>query len=140
MRPRLRKLTPGPRPASGTHSAYCRVSYVNLPLVLLLLLAVLLGNGCSVTQFLPEGKYLYDGSSVDIVAPDGVETAELQAKVGNVLNTKTNKKIPLIGYREVYRWYKFEEKLAENPEKYANKEHWGVEPIFYEGVRHRKRQ
>ena len=49
-----------------------------------------------------------------------------------MLNTKTNKKIPLVGYREVYRWYKFEEKLAENPDKYRDKEHWGVEPIFYE--------
>lgn len=96
----------------------------------LALLAVLI-SGCNVTKFLPEGKYLFDGSSVEVTNLDSTRNESLEASVTSVLNNKTNKKIPLIGYRGIYRWYKFEEKLAEKPEKFGDKEHWGEKPIFY---------
>ena len=95
-------------------------------------LVLLVVCSCSVTQYLPEGEYLYNGSAVSIEAPAGVPTTELQTEVNAVLNNNTNNKVPLLGYYEIYRWYKFEEKLAEKPEKFADKEHWGKEPIFYD--------
>ncbi|NJC26380.1 translocation and assembly module lipoprotein TamL [Neolewinella antarctica] len=88
--------------------------------------------GCSITQYLPEDKYLYNGSSIEVIAPDETATAELTAEVTSVLNQNTNGKIPLLGYYGIYRWYKFEEKLKEKPEKFQDKEHWGEEPIFYD--------
>ena len=97
-----------------------------------LALLILLVNGCSVTKYLPEGEYLYDGSSVTVLNQDSTENTVLAPAVTAVLDQNTNSKIPLIGYRAIWRWYRFEEKLAENPEKFADKEHWGEEPIFYD--------
>ena len=94
------------------------------------LLLLLLCASCSVTQYLPEGEYLYTGANVSVTAPAGVETTELDLEVNRVLNNNTNARLPLLGYYEIYRWYKFEEKLEEKPEKFADKDHWGKEPIF----------
>ncbi|WP_197494038.1 BamA/TamA family outer membrane protein [Lewinella sp. 4G2] len=47
-------------------------------------------------------------------------------------NKNTNSKTPILGYYGIYRWYKFEEKLKEKPEKFADKDHWGEQPIFYD--------
>ena len=90
---------------------------------------LLLLTGCSVTKYLPEGEYLYDGSQATIEGPAG---AELTAEVNAVLDNNTNAKVPLLGYYGIYRWYKFEEKLREKPDKFGDKEHWGTEPIFYD--------
>lgn len=98
---------------------------------LLLLVSLFIFSSCSVNQYLPEGEYLYNGAAVKVNAPDGVATTELTLEATAVLNNNTNAKLPLLGYYEVYRWYKFEEKLAAKPEKFAEKEHWGTEPVFY---------
>lgn len=86
---------------------------------------------CNVTRYLPEGEYLYDGAAVNVAAPEGVATTELTTEVNAVLDNNTNSKLPLLGYYEIYRWYRFEEKMAKKPEKFADKDHWGAEPIFY---------
>ncbi len=101
------------------------------PLLSGFLFGILL-SGCSINQYLPEGEYLYNGSEVKIEADDEKGTADLSADVNSVLNRNTNKKYPVLGYYPIYRWYKFEEKLAEKPEKFEDKEHWGEEPIFYD--------
>lgn len=95
-------------------------------------LLLLLLTSCSVTQYLREGKYLYSGSQVSVEAPSGVETTELSLEVNSVLNNTTNAKLPLLGNYEIYRHYKFQEKLARNPDKFADQEPWGSEPIFYD--------
>jgi len=99
-----------------------------------LMLSILMGlfTSCSVTQYLPESEFLYNGSSVKVTAPEGKETTELELAVTAVLNNNTNAKLPVLGYYEIYRWYKFEEKLAAKPEKFADKDHWGREPVFYD--------
>ena len=101
--------------------------------VLLFLLA-LGAMGCNVTQFLPPDEYLYQGATVEVVAPDSVSTDQLTTELEAAANERTNAKIPVIGYRNVWRWYKFEEKKAKNPEKYADDptEEKGEEPIFFE--------
>lgn len=100
----------------------------------LLLLLTLTAMGCNVTKFLPEGKYLYQGASLEIESPDSVSTDAVQAKLAATLDQTTNSKIPLIGYRGVWRYYKFEEKKQKNPDKYADEpnEIKGEEPIFYD--------
>lgn len=104
------------------------------PLRLALCLAALLTMGCSITQYLPEDEYLYRGSSVEIVAPDGVSTDDLATKLATTLDQTTNQKLPLIGYRNVWRYYKFEEKKRRKPEKYADEpdEIKGEAPIFFD--------
>jgi outer membrane protein insertion porin family len=101
-----------------------------LPCFLLALLPLL--TSCSVTQYLPDGSYLYAGSSAVITSPDAVNTSELNAEVQGVLNNNTNKKAPLLGYYQIYRHYKFQKKLTAKPEKFGDKEPWGQAPIFYD--------
>lgn len=104
---------------------------VRAPLFLLVLILPFL-TSCSITKYLPEGKFLYDGSSATISSPAGVNTAELNTEVQAVLDNNTNKKTPVLGYYQIYRHYKYQEKLAAKPEKFAEKEPWGEEPIFYD--------
>ena len=101
---------------------------------LVLLLFALTAVGCNVTQFLPPDEYLYRGATVDVVAPDSVDAAELVTELEAAANQRTNSKTPVIGYRGVWRYYKFEQKKAEKPEKYADDpgEERGEEPIFFE--------
>jgi len=68
-------------------------------------------TSCSVTKYLPAGKYLYRGSSAAITSPIGVNVTELNTEVQSVLNNNTNKKVPVLGYYKVYRYYKFQKKL-----------------------------
>lgn len=89
-------------------------------------------SSCSITQYLPEGAYLYDGSSATISSPAGVNDGELNLEIQSVLNNNTNRKMPVLGYYPIYRHYKFQEKLAANPEKFGDKEPWGEEPILYD--------
>lgn len=89
-------------------------------------------SACNVTKYLPEGKYLYHGSSVSITAPAGVPTADLALETEAVLDNNTNQKLPLLGYYEIYRHYRFQQKLERKPEKFSDKEPWGKAPIFYE--------
>ncbi|SEP99480.1 BamA/TamA family outer membrane protein [Neolewinella agarilytica] len=96
------------------------------------LLLLFFFTSCSVTQYLPEGEYLYNGSSVRVTAPKGQSVGELETAVTGVLNNNTNARLPILGYYEIYRWYKFEEKLAARPEKFGEKDHWGREPIFFD--------
>ena len=100
----------------------------------LLLLLVVTAMSCNVTQYLPPGEYLYRGSSVEIQAPDSVATDELATTLQAALDQNTNSKIPLIGYRNIWRYYKFEEKKREKPEKYAEDSLTtkGEEPIFFD--------
>ena len=105
------------------------------PLLRFLLGCLLLSTmACNVTQYLPEDEYLYRGSSVTVEAPDGVATEDLVAELTTTLNQSTNAKLPLIGYRGIYRYYQFEEKKRAKPEKYADEpdEIKGEEPIFYD--------
>ncbi len=101
---------------------------------LLLIATVISAMGCNVTQFLPPGEYLYRGASVEVTAPDSVATDELDLALTAALNQNTNQKIPLIGYRNIWRYYKFEEKKRKKPEKYADdpEQTKGEEPIFYD--------
>ncbi|WP_116124658.1 BamA/TamA family outer membrane protein [Lewinella sp. IMCC34183] len=101
---------------------------------LLFVFLVLSAMGCNVTQFLPPDRYLYQGASVSISAADSIPTAELETQLNAVLDQNTNSKIPLIGYRNIWRYYKFEEKKRKKPEKYAedSTETRGEEPIFYD--------
>ncbi|THH41704.1 BamA/TamA family outer membrane protein [Neolewinella litorea] len=100
---------------------------------LLLILTAITTMGCNVTRFLPPGEYLYRGASVSVEAPDSVDVAQLETELTAVLDQNTNQKIPLIGYRNIWRYYKFEEKKAKKPEKYADDpdETKGEEPIFF---------
>ena len=101
----------------------------------LLFAALLLtAMGCSVTQYLPPDELLYRGASLDIVAADSIPTEELEFELESLLNQKTNAKLPLIGYRNLWRYYKFEEKKRKKPEKYLDDpdEIKGEEPIFYD--------
>ncbi|MCP9237613.1 BamA/TamA family outer membrane protein [Lewinella sp. JB7] len=97
-------------------------------------LLVLTVTGCKVTQFLPEGELLYRGASLTVESADSVDTEQLEIELTTTLNQKTNSKIPLIGYRNIWRYYKFEQKKARNPEKYADDPDQikGEEPIFFD--------
>ena len=90
--------------------------------------------GCSITQYLPEDEYLYRGSTLEIVAADSIDTEQLEAELLTTLNQTTNAKIPVVGYRNIWRYYKFEEKKRAKPEKYADDpdEIKGEKPIFFE--------
>ncbi len=101
---------------------------------LLFSLAALGAMGCNVTQFLPENELLYRGSSLTIEAADSIPTAQLETELQATLNQRTNSKLPLIGYRNIWRYYKFEQKKAKKPEKYADDPDQikGEEPIFYD--------
>ncbi len=100
------------------------------PFLLFFLLPLL--TSCSITKYLPDGKYLYDGSSAEITSPTQVNVTELNGEVQSVLDNNTNKKVPVLGYYPIYRYYKFQEKLAEKPDKFEDKTPWGEEPIFYD--------
>ena len=110
---------PSPAPASA-------------PLKLLLFcLALSWLSSCSVTKYIPEGEYLYQGAAVELKAPDGVDVAELTTEVTATLNNNANKKTPVLGYYQIWKWYRWHEKAAAKPEKFADKEPKGAEPIFY---------
>ncbi len=89
-------------------------------------------SSCNVTKYLPEGEYLYNGSSLQITAPSGVSTTELTLEAQAILDNKTNTKLPLLGYYEIYRHYRFLEKLERKPDKFGDKEPWGKAPVFYD--------
>ncbi len=95
----------------------------------------LLAAGCSVTKYIPEGEYLYQGASIEVIAPDTVSTTELTAKLNAALRDRTNKKTPLIGYRKLWQYYRYQEKLAtaegKKLEKLEAKTDVGEEPIYY---------
>ena len=97
-----------------------------------LLVGLVYLTGCSVSQYIPEGEYLYLGSSVSIDAPKGEETAELQTEVNRTLNNNVNARTPLLGYYGIWKWYRWQEKAAKKPEKYADKDPKGTKPIFYD--------
>ncbi|PPK86227.1 outer membrane protein assembly factor BamA [Neolewinella xylanilytica] len=101
---------------------------------ILISLIALTAMGCNVTQFFPPDEYLYQGATVEVIAPDSVDASELSTELEAAANQRVNQKIPLIGYRGIWRYYKFEEKKAENPEKYADDltEEKGEEPIFFD--------
>ncbi|MGB3799315.1 MAG: hypothetical protein WA952_05830, partial [Lewinella sp.] len=101
--------------------------------IFIILLAVT-AMGCNVTQFLPPDEYLYAGATVEVTAPDSVDASELTTLLESAANQRTNAKIPLIGYRNVWRWYKFEAKKEAKPEKYEEDptEERGEEPIFFD--------
>ncbi len=104
------------------------------PLRLLLVLLVVSSLGCKVTQYLPPDEYLYQGSSLEVVAADSIDTEQLETELLATLNQTTNTKIPLVGYRNIWRYYKFEEKKRAKPEKYEDDpdEIKGEKPIFFE--------
>lgn len=95
------------------------------------LVTMLLG-GCSVTQYLPEDEYLYRGASVEVVGPDTVKTSGLATAANGVLESNTNRKIPVLGYYPVWRYYRWQKKVDRNPEKYAGREGKGEAPIFFD--------
>lgn len=95
------------------------------------MILLLLTTGCNVTKFLPEDEYLYYGSSVEVVAPEGVKTTELATELNGVVDRQGNQKTPLLGYTQIHKYYKFERKKAENPEKYEDREEKGRPPVFY---------
>ena len=100
------------------------------PALIIFLIAGILSS-CSVTKYIPEGEYLYEGAAVDIEAPDGVDVAELTTEVTATLNNNTNAKTPILGYYQIWKWYRWQEKADAKPEKYKDKEPKGAEPIFY---------
>ena len=87
---------------------------------------------CSVTQYVPPGEYLYQGSSVEIKAPKGTDVAELTTEVNRTLNNDANAKTPILGYYGIWKWYRWQEKAAANPEKFADKDPKGTEPVYYQ--------
>lgn len=89
-------------------------------------------SSCSVTKYVPEGKYLYNGAAVEIEAPEGVDVAELTTEATRVLNNNTNAKLPVLGYYQLWRWYRWQEKAAAKPEKYADKDPKGSKPVYYD--------
>ncbi|CAH1002043.1 Outer membrane protein assembly factor BamA [Neolewinella maritima] len=101
---------------------------------LLFVWLVVSSMGCSITQHLPEDEYLYLGSALDIEAADSVDTEQLEIELLGKLNQTTNSKIPLIGYRNIWRYYKFEEKKRNKPYKYLDDpdEIKGEKPIFFD--------
>ena len=100
--------------------------------IIAVLLFALVACSCSVTQYLPEGEYLYRGSTVEVAAADSIETAELLTKLNATLRNRSNSKTPLIGYRGIWRYYKHQEKIRKNPDKEKLREkEVGEEPIFY---------
>ncbi|WP_116105311.1 BamA/TamA family outer membrane protein [Lewinella sp. IMCC34191] len=101
-----------------------------------LALIALSAMGCNVTQFLPPDEYLYAGATVDVTAPDSVDASQLTTELESAANQRTNAKIPVIGYRNVWRWYKFEAKKEAKPEKYEEDptEERGEEPIFFDAT------
>ena len=103
---------------------------------LFLLLLTVTAMGCNVTQFLPPDEYLYRGATVEVVAPDSVDAADLATALEASANQSVNSKLPLIGYRGVWRYYKFEQKKTEKPEKYADDptEERGEEPVFFDAT------
>ncbi|TXF89667.1 BamA/TamA family outer membrane protein [Neolewinella aurantiaca] len=88
-------------------------------------------SSCSVSKYIPEGEYLYRGAAVNIEAPEGVDVAELTTEVNATLNNNTNNKNFILGYYQIWRWYRWQEKAAEKPEKYEDKDPKGTAPIFY---------
>jgi hypothetical protein len=98
---------------------------------LMLLAGIFWLSACSVTKYIPEGNYLYDGAKVTIKAPAGVDVNELTTEVDATLNNNTNAKTPILGYYQVWRWYRWQEKADAKPKKYKNKDPKGQEPIFY---------
>jgi len=123
----LKRLNPLPRQAfSGPAAAPKNV----LRLLLMLALATWC-SACSVTKYIPEGEYLYQGAAVKIEAPQGVDVAELTTEVNATLNNNTNGKTLVLGYYQIWKWYRWQEKAAANPEKFADKEPKGTQPIFY---------
>ena len=105
-----------------------------MALRILLLTLVVSSMGCSITQYLPEDEYLYRGSSLEVIAADSIDTEQLELELVATLNQTTNAKIPVIGYRNIWRYYKFEEKKRAKPEKYVDDpdEIKGEKPIFFE--------
>ena len=101
---------------------------------ILLLALVVSSMGCSITQYLPEDEYLYRGSSLEVVAADSVDTGQLELELLATLNQTTNAKIPVIGYRNIWRYYQFEKKKRAKPEKYQDDpdEIKGEKPIFFD--------
>jgi len=97
----------------------------------MMLVTSLLLASCSITKYIPPGEMLYQGAEVNINAPDGVDITELTTEVNATLNNNTNAKTPVLGYYQIWKWYRWREKADANPEKYKDKEPKGTKPIFY---------
>jgi outer membrane protein insertion porin family len=102
--------------------------------VLLMLAFAAWFSACSVTKYIPEDAYLYQGASVEIEAPQGVDITELTTEVSATLNNNTNVKTPILGYYQIWKWYRWQEKADKKPQKYADKEPKGRKPIFFNGA------
>ncbi len=98
-----------------------------------LLVLVCLGfaiSSCSVTKYLPDGKYLYRGAEVEIVAADSVNTDEITADATATLDNNTN--AYLLGNPwKVWFYYRYQ------TPKQKGLKHWlstsvGEKPIFFD--------
>lgn len=88
-------------------------------------------TSCSVTKYLPADEFLYDGSSIEVMATDSIDIATLKSELQTVLDNNTNTKTPILGYRQIYRYYKQQEKRRKNPKK-EEKPDKGKAPIFFD--------
>jgi outer membrane protein assembly factor BamA len=98
------------------------------------LTALLLAAGCSGTKFIPEGSYLYTGSSVKVqsAAPIPNEAA-LTTELTSVIAPKPNAAIPLLGARpKLYFWHMGEGKTKGLGKWLADK--YGEKPVLLSEV------
>lgn len=106
------------------------VRYRVFPLLVGLWLSVLL-TGCNVNQYLADGDYLYNGSSVSVIAPDSVDATALELELNSVLDDNSNTKTPLLGYYEVWRYLRQQEKRIGKPQS-EWKDDKGEAPIYFD--------
>ncbi|MFN2261853.1 MAG: BamA/TamA family outer membrane protein [Psychroflexus sp.] len=99
--------------------------YLSLSLLLLV-------SSCSVQKFLPEGKTLYTGSTINLDAENKKNTSELKTKLNSAIDRNTNSKF--LGMRlGLYFYYKSQGEKPGFINKFLNKQ-FGEDPYYFEDL------
>ena len=99
--------------------------YLSLSLLLLI-------SSCSVQKFLPEGKTLYTGSTINLDAENKKNTSELKTKLNSAIDRNTNSKF--LGMRlGLYFYYKSQGEKPGFINKFLNKQ-FGEDPYYFEDL------
>ena len=114
---------------TATYNMLIQLKSIKIYLSLLLLLLI---SSCSVQKFVPEGKTLYTGSTINLNTKSEKNTSELKTKLNSAIDRNTNSKI--LGMRlGLYFYYKAQREKPGFINKFLNKQ-FGEDPYYFQDI------